>query len=126
MSTQLRLDLTPRTPVITEPAFDRRNWLDVSAIAVGVGFDQPVFVSLALSDAFEAGQSEADSKYDQRLYDALWYAHFEWSLDDGRSARIAFTFPYKLQKAEIAHKTSLRLHVERRSQGMFLGLLEDF
>ena len=126
MSTQLCLDLTPRTPANTEPAFDPRNWLDVSAIAVGVGFDQPVFVSLALADAFKAGRSEADSKYDQRLYDALWYAHFEWSLNDGRSVHIAFTFPYKLQKAEIAYETSLRLHVEKRSQDMFLGLLEDF
>ena len=126
MSTQLRLDLTPRPPTNTKPAFDPRNWLDVSSIAAGVGFDQPVFVSLALSDVFEAGQSEADSKYDQRLYDALWYAHFEWSLNDGRSAHIAFTFPCKLQKAKTVHETSLRLHVERRSQGMFLGLLEDF
>lgn len=126
MSTQLCLNLTPRTPVNTEPAFDHRNWLDVSAIAVGVGFDQPVFVSVALSDAFKAGQSEVDGKYDQRLYDALWYAHFKWSLNDGRSAHLAFTFPNKLQKAEIAHETSLRLHVERRSQGMFLGLLEDY
>ena len=25
-----------------------------------------------------------------------------------------------------AYETSLRLHVERRSQGVFLGLLEDF
>lgn len=126
MSTQLRFDITHCPTADTEPAFDLRNWLDVSAIAVGVGFDQPVFVSLALSDAFKAGQSEADGKYDQRLYDALWYAHFEWSLNDGRSAHLAFTFPYKLQKAEIAHETSLRLHVEARSQGMFLGLLEDF
>lgn len=126
MSTQLRLDLTPCPPTDAEPAFDLRNWLDVSSIAAGVGFDQPVFVSLALSDVFEAGQSEADSKYDQRLYDALWYAHFEWSLNDGRSVHISFTFPYKLQKAETAHETSLRLHVERQSQGIFLGLLEDF
>ena len=126
MSTQLRLDLTPRPPADTEPAFDLRNWLDVSAIAAGVGFDQPVFVSVTLSDAFEAGQSEAEGEYDQRLYDALWYAHFECSLNDGRSVHITFTFPYKLQKAETAHETSLRLHVEKRSQGMFLGLLEDF
>ena len=126
MSTQLRLDFTPHPPTDTEPAFDPRNWLDVSAIAVGVGFDQPVFVSVALADAFKADQSEADGEYDQRLYDALWYAHFEWSLNDGRSAHIAFIFPYKLQNAKPAHETSLRLHVEKRSQGMFLGLLEDF
>ena len=125
MSTQLHLDLTPRPPTDTEPAFDPRNWLDVSSIAAGVGFDQPVFVSLTLSDAFEAGRTES-STYEQRLYDALWYAHFEWSLNDGRSAHIAFTFPYRLQKAKPAHETSLRLHVERRSQGVFLGLLEDF
>ena len=126
MSTQLRFDLTPRPPADTEPAFDPRNWLDVSDIAVGVGFDQPVFVSVTLSDAFKASQSEADSETDQRLYDALWYAHFESSLNDGRSAHIAFTFPYKLQKAKIAYETSLRLHIERRCQGMFLGFLEDF
>lgn len=126
MITQLCLDLTPRPPADTEPASDLRNWIDVSSIAAGVGFGQPVFVSLALADAFEVGQSKADGKYDQRLYDALWYAHFEWSLNDRQSVHIAFTFPYKLQKAEIVHETSLRLHVEARSQGMFLGLLEDF
>jgi hypothetical protein len=126
MNTQLRFDLTPCPPTDTEPTFDLRNWLDVSSIAAGVGFDQPVFVSVTLSDAFEVGQSETAGEYDQRLYDALWYAHFEWSLNDGRSAHIAFTFPYKLQKAKTAHETSLRLHVERRSQGLFLGLLEDF
>jgi hypothetical protein len=126
MSTQLRLDLNPRLPLDRRSTFDLRNWLDVSSIAARVGFDQPVFVSLTLSDTFEAGQSDANSKYDQYLYDALWYAHFVWSLKDGQSVHIAFTFPYKLQKAENVHETSLRLHVEKRSQGMFLGLLEDF
>jgi hypothetical protein len=126
MNTQLRFDLTPCPPTDTEPTFDLRNWLDVSSIAAGVGFDQPVFVSVTLSDVFEAGLSDADSKYDQHLYDALWYAHFEWSLNDGRSAHLAFTSSYKLRDAETANGNSLRLHVERRSQGMFLGLLEDF
>ena len=60
MITQLRLDLTPRPPANTEPVFDLRNWLDVSTIAAGVGFDQPVFVSVTLSDVFKAGQCEAE------------------------------------------------------------------
>ena len=87
---------------------------------------QPVFVSLALSDAFEASQSEAESEYDQRLYDALWYAHFECSLNDGRPVHFTFTFPRKHLKTETTHETSLRLRVESQSRGMFLGLLEDF
>ena len=72
MSIQLQLDLAPRLPSLPESVFDSRLWLDVSAIAAGVGFDQPVFVSVALSDALEASQTETASDYDQRLYDALW------------------------------------------------------
>jgi hypothetical protein len=72
MSTQLRLDLTLRPPTDLERPFDLRNWLDVSAIAAGVGFDQPVFVSVALSDALEANQTETSNDYEQRIYDALW------------------------------------------------------
>ena len=126
MSTQLRLDLTPRPPANTEPTFDPRNWLDVSAIAAGVGFLQPVFVSLALSDALEAGQSEADGEYDQRLYDALWYAHFELSLNDDQPVHFTFTFHRKHLKTETTCENSLRLRAERQFRSVFLGLLEDF
>jgi len=126
MNTQLRFDLTPRPPADTEPAFDLRNWLAVSAIAAGVGFDQPVFVSLALSDAFEAGQSEAEGEYDQRLYDALWYAHFELSLNDDQQVHFTFTFHRKHLKIETTCENSLRLRAERQFRSVFLGLLEDF
>lgn len=126
MSTQLRLDLTPRPPEDPEPVFDLRNWLDVSAIAAGVGFDQPVFVSVALSDALEANQTETASDYEQRIYDALWYAHFEWSLNDRRTVHFTFTFPSKRLKAENILETSLRLRLEKQSHGFCLGLLEDF
>ena len=128
MSTQLRLNLTPRPAADPELAFDPRSWLDVSAIAAGVGFEQPVFVCLALSDALEANQGETESDYDQRLYDALWYAHFEWFHNDERPVNFTFTFTFlrKHLKTENNHETSLRLWGESQSSGMFLGLQEGF
>lgn len=126
MSTQLRLDLTPRLPVDPEPAFDPQGWRDVSAIAAGVGFEQPVFVSVALSDTLEVDQIETEGCYDQRLYDSLWYAHFELSLNDGRPVHFTFTFPSKQLKTKTTCETSLRLRAERQFRGVFLGLLEDF
>ena len=126
MIIQLKFDLTPRPPTAPEPVFDPRCWLDVSAIAAGVGFDQPVFVSVALSDTLEEGQTETGSDYDQRLYDALWYAHFASSLNYGKPVCFTFTFPCKRSKVVEFAEASLRLRMEKRSQGMLIGLLEDF
>jgi hypothetical protein len=100
--------------------------LDVSEIARGVGFANKVEVSLALSDALEPIQSEEDGDYDQRLYDALWLAHFQLSLDQSRSATFAFTFPRKHWKTEEITEASLRLRVETQPQSVLVGLLPDF
>jgi hypothetical protein len=126
MSTQLRLNFMPHPTADPEFTFDPQSWLDVSAIAAGIGFEQPVFISLALSDALEANQGETESDYDQRLYDALWYAHFEWSHNNERPVNFTFTFLRKHLKTENNHETSLRLRGEDRSSGMFLRLREDF
>jgi hypothetical protein len=126
MIIQLQLDLTPRPSADPGPILDPRRWLEVSAIAAGVGFDQAVFASVALSDTLEEGQTETGSDYDQRLYDALWYAHFASSLNNGKPVCFTFTFPCKRSKVVEFAEISLRLRLEKRSQGMLLGLLEDF
>ena len=126
MSNQLPLNFSDRSPPASESAIENPTWQDVSEIAAGVGFSEPVSISLALSDALEANHLETDDDYDQRLYDALWLAHFELSLNDGRPANFTFTFPRKHWKTEELFDTSLRLRVERQFQGIRLGLKQDF
>lgn len=126
MSNQLPLNFSDKSPPASKPAIENPNWMDVSEIATGVGFTQPVFISLALSDTFRAIHLETASDYDQRLYDALWLAHFELSLNDERSINFTFTFPRRHWKTEEVTETSLRLRAERDSQGIRLGLQADF
>ena len=126
MSNQLPLNFSDRSPPTSKSAIENPAWIDVSDIAAGVGFSEPVSISLALSDALEANHLETDDDYDQRLYDALWLAHFELLLNDGRPANFTFTFPRKHWKTEELFDTSLRLRVERGSQGIRLGLKQDF
>jgi hypothetical protein len=102
------------------------HWLDISDIAAGVGFTAKVLVSLGLSDALEPISTEADGDYDQRLYDALWLAHFQLARDQVPAATFNFTFPRKHWISEELTDASLRLRAETRQQAIFIGLLEDF
>ena len=126
MSTQLTLDFTPQPPREQQPIVENEAWLDVSDIARGVGFTTTVQVSINLSDALQPLQHEIDDDYDQRLYDCLWLAHFQLSLDQSQSASFNFTFPRKDRKTEEVSEVSLRLRVEAQKQVVLLGLLENF
>ena len=126
MLTQLPLDFSTRLPQPSRSIISYPAWQDVSQIATGVGFSEPVSISLALSDALEATQLEAASDYDQRLYDALWLAHFELSLNGERPANFTFTFSRVHWKTGELSETGLRLRVEKGSQGTRLGLKTDF
>ena len=126
MSTQLTLDFTPRPQREQQPIIENEAWLDVSDIARGVGFTTTVQVSISLNDALQPLQNEIEGDYDQRLYDALWAAHFKLSLDQSQSATFNFTFPRKDRKTEEVSEVSLRLRVEAQKQVVLLGLLEDF
>ena len=126
MLTQLPLDFSTRLPLTSRPIIAYPTWMDVSGIAAGVGFSEPVSISLALSDALEATQLEVVNEYDQRLYDALWLAHFELSLNDGRSASFTFTFSRAHWKTGELSEIGLHLHVENGPLGLRLGLKTDF
>ena len=101
-------------------------WVDVTQIGRAVGFITDAELSLALHDALTPLSTEEDGDYDQRLYDALWLAHFQLSLDQSRSATFAFTFPRKHWKTEEITEASLRLRVEAHPQSVLVGLLPDF
>ena len=126
MLTQLPLDFSTRLPPPSRPIIAYLTWIDVSDIAAGVGFSETVSISLALSDALEATQLEVVNEYDQRLYDALWLAHFELSLNDGRPVNFTFTFSQAHWKTGELSEIGLRLRVEKGSQGTRLGLKTDF
>ena len=126
MLTQLSLDFSTRLPQPSRSIISYPAWQDVSQIAAGVGFSEPVSISMTLSDALEATQLEVVTEYDQRLYDALWLAHFELSLNDGRPTSFTFTFSRTHWKTGERSEISLRLHVEKGSQGIRLGLKTDF
>ena len=126
MPMQLTLDFTPKPRLLQTPLIPNATWFDESEVARGVGFSNQVKVSLALRDALEPIQSEEDGDYDQRLYDALWLAHFELSLAQSQSATFAFTFPRKHWKTEEITEASLRLRVETQPQSVLVGLPADF
>ncbi len=126
MPMQLILDFTPRLPHSSPRLIPSAAWLDVSEIARGVGFSNKVEISLALRDALEPTQSEQGGDYDQRLYDALWLAHFQLSLDCRPSTVFTFAFPRKRWKTEETMEASLRLRVEAQPQSVLVGLLPDF
>ena len=126
MQMQLTLDFTSRPPK-QKLIIKNTTWMNVSDVARGIGFTIPVEVSIALSDALEPLQTEADEDYDQRLYDALWLAHHYLSLDLQRLS-ISFTFDFL---RDDKHKgkmmeARLRLRVEAQKQVVLLGLMQDF
>ena len=118
---QLAMSLSPPLSLPVDP-----RWLNVSDLAAGVGFTTQVVISVSLSDALEPVTTEADGDYDQRLYDALWLAHFQLARDQVPAATFNFTFPRKHWMSEELTDVSLRLRVETREQAIFIGLLEDF
>ena len=127
MQTQLTLDFTPRLRLQQKPIIKNSTWMDVSDVARGIGFANPVEVSIALSDALASLQTEDDEDYDQRLYDALWLAHHYLSLDHQRES-LSFTFDFLREDKHSGKfsEASLRLRVETQKQVVLLGLMQDF
>ena len=109
MAMQFTLDSTPEPPREKRPIIQYEAWLDVSDIARGVGFIAPVLVSVSLNDALQPLQNEIEGDYDQRLYDCLWLAHFQLSLDQSQSVDFNFTFSRKDWKTEEISEVSLRV-----------------
>ncbi len=126
MSIQLTLNFTPKPQPEQKPIIQNEARLDVSDIGRGVGFTTTVQVSISLNDALQPFQNEIDDAYDQRLYDCLWQAHFQLSLDQSQSATFNFAFPPKDWKTEKVSEVSLRVRVEADEQVVLLGLLKDF
>jgi hypothetical protein len=106
MPTQLAFDFSlPAQPVM--PVIRREEWLDVTDIARGVGFTDPVEISLALNDALESRQDEPEEAYDQRLYDCIWLAHLQWTLSEGEAATLNFFF----ERANSATENRFRIRL---------------
>lgn len=126
MQMQLNLDFTRSSSQQQKPILKNATWMDVSDVAKGTGFTATVKVGVALNDALEPLQNERDGDYDQRLYDALWLAHFRLSLDQRRSAAFNFTFTRKRLTTEEITEVSLRLRVEVQMDRVLVGLSQDF
>ena len=123
---QLFMSMAPPSISKTKPQVPEMRWLDVTGIAAGTGFITKVAVSIGLSDALQPIANETDGDYDQRLYDALWHAHFQLSLDESKSVTFNFTFPRKHWKTEEIIEVGLHLNIEVSNEQAYLGLLEDF
>jgi hypothetical protein len=120
MPTQLTLDFTSRPqPTCVVNADD--NWLDVTDIAHGLGFTEPVQISLSLNDALAAHQDDPDDAYHQRLFDCLWLAHLQWSLTDGEAATLNFFF----ERADTKEEIRLRIRIEAQAAAIRIGMAED-
>jgi hypothetical protein len=94
----------------------------VTDIARGVGFLEPVQVSLSLNEALEAHQNEPDDAYHQRLFDCLWLAHLQWTLSEGEAATLNFFF----ERADGTEESRLRIRLQLHQKIIRLGLPEDF
>ena len=125
-SKQLSISLAPPPITKNKSNITENRWLDVTEIALGTGFTAKVAVSSTLSDGLEPITTEEDGDYDQRLWDALWLAHFQLSLDHCQSATFNFTFPRNHWRTEEVSEVNLRLHLEVQNDTAYLGLLEDF
>ena len=126
MQMQLTLDLTFITQSKQAPIIKYQSWLDVSAIAKGVGFIAPVEISIALNDALAPHQTEDDDDYDQRLYDALWLAHHYLSLDLRTSFTFAFDFQCEDKNTGKFVEASLRMMVQAQKNLTLISLPQDF
>ena len=126
MSMQLTSDFTPGHQREQRPIIRNEAWLDASDIARGVGFTTAVQVGISLHEALRPLQNEIVGDYDQRLYDALWMAHFKLSLDQSQFATFNFTFPRKDRKTGEDSEISLRVRAVTQKQVVQVGLLQDF
>jgi hypothetical protein len=126
MQMQLNFDFATKPPLSKKRISPNLSWLDVSEIARGIGFTSQVEISIALNDVLEPLQSEIDGDYDQRLYDALWRAHFQLSLDPLPSAKFNFRFPRKDLKTGKISEIGLRLRAEAQAQVVLMGMLQEF
>ncbi len=121
-SQQITMSLAPPIKArVNDP-----RWLDVSDLAAGIGFAGKVLLSVALSDALEPIATELDGDYDQRLYDALWQAHFQLVRDQVRSITFNFSFQRAGWKPGETTDIRLRLRVETWQEAVVVGLLDDF
>ncbi len=105
---------------------DEVTWLIVSDLAKGTGFETETAISIALTDALAPNTKETETDYDQRLYDALWLAHFQFMMNGMQPVTFSFSFAPVQTNYKTFEETCLRLHVESINQTTFLGLLEDF
>ena len=126
MSMQLTFDFFPRHQREQRPIIQNEAWLDASDIARGVGFTTTIQVGINLNEALQPLQNEIDDDYDQRLYDALWMAHFRLSLENSKFGRFNFTFPRKGWKPAEVAEISLRVRAVRQKQVVRIGLWQDF
>jgi hypothetical protein len=116
---QLTFALFSPSPSSPKPIMPDTTWLDVSAIARGIGFATSVEVSPAFDDAIAALPSEDQLEYDQRLYDALWLAHHYLTLDQAEACSFTFHFLHK------ENPSSLRLRVVTHGEVVSLGFIRD-
>jgi hypothetical protein len=123
---QLTFDFTSKPQREQTSVIQNEAWLDVSDIARGVGFTTAVRVSISLHEALQPLQNEIADDYDQRLYDALWMAHFKLSLEDSQFAPFSFTFPRNDRKTGEDSEISLRVRAVTQKQIVQVGLLQDF
>lgn len=123
---QLFISMAPPFISKTQPQVPDMKWLDVSSMAAGTGFATKVAVSVTLSDALQPIPNETDGDYDQCLWDVLWLAHFQLSLDESESVTFNFTFPRKHWMTKVITEVSLRVRAASREQTAFVGLPEDF
>ncbi len=124
-ATQLTLALTSHASE-SMPVIDELAWLDVSDLAKGAGFEIETAISIPLADALAPIANETDVDYDQRLYDALWLAHLQYTLNGSQPSTFNFSFSRGQTNNKDVEETCLRLHVESVNQTTFLGLPEDF
>src|SRR6266498_401917 len=100
----------------SNPVLDGIVWLDVTELARTIGFETRVGVSLTLTDTLLPLGQDTENDYDQRLYDALWLAHFQCQMN----GRQATTFNVIFHRKEGTHEIGLRLRMECDDQTTFL------
>ena len=124
MQLTLNLTFTPALPAKT--IFKNTTWLDAGWAAGCLRFTKKVDISQSLNDALMPLQTEDEDDHDQRLYDALWLAHYHLVLDQRSSFSFTLDFLREDKTTGTMTETSLRLHVEEKEQSILLGLLRDF